>query len=107
MSRNGLERSREAFKSSLNRSKGLNHFALNQEKPMSACVYILHLRSGGLYVGCAANIQKRYQDHLKGQACRTTKLDPPVSIVYSENYSDFHVVISIYRYLGDIWFSGK
>jgi predicted GIY-YIG superfamily endonuclease len=74
---------------------------------MSACVYILRLRSGGLYVGCAANIQKRYQDHLKGQACRTTKLDPPVSIVYSENYSDFHVVISIYRYLGDIWFSGK
>jgi predicted GIY-YIG superfamily endonuclease len=56
---------------------------------MSACVYILRLQSGGLYVGCTKDIHKRYQDHLNGNACQTTLTDQPVSLEYSEDYESF------------------
>ncbi len=83
----------------------INHLFANVS--MNAWLYILRLKSGKLYIGATTDLVQRNKDHIDGQACRTKKLDPPVSIVYSENHSDFHVVISIYRYLGDIWFSGK
>ena len=46
--------------------------------------YILRLKSGGLYIGATTELDQRYQDHLSGNACRTTKFDPPVDLVYSE-----------------------
>ena len=54
-----------------------------------AYLYILRLKSGQLYVGATTDLKQRYQDHLNGQACRTTKLDPPVKLVYSESYPTF------------------
>ena len=36
-------------------------------------------------------MDRRHKDHRSGKACRTTKLDPPVGLVYSEEldtYSD-------------------
>jgi putative endonuclease len=55
----------------------------------NACVYILRLRSGNLYVGCTKDLPKRYHDHLHGRACQTTRKDPPVAIVYQEAFEDF------------------
>jgi putative endonuclease len=58
---------------------------------MPAWFYILRLRSGALYIGATTDLDQRYQDHCSGKACRTTKLDPPVGLVYSEEldtYSD-------------------
>ena len=54
-----------------------------------AWFYILRLRSGGLYVGVTENLQQRYSDHLAGAACRTTFLDPPIGLVFSEEYGTF------------------
>ena len=51
-----------------------------------AYVYILRLKSGGLYIGSTVNLHQRVQDHLLGHGCRTTRLDPPVELVYSELY---------------------
>jgi putative endonuclease len=51
--------------------------------------YILRLKSGSLYIGATTDLKQRYQDHLNGQACRTTKLDPPLKIVYSESVPTF------------------
>ena len=56
---------------------------------MSAYFYILRLRSGQLYVGATADLARRWLEHVAGEACRTTKLDPPVEIVYSEEHSSF------------------
>jgi putative endonuclease len=56
---------------------------------MSAWFYILRLKFGDLYVGSTTNLEKRYQDHCSGRTCRTTKFDPPISIVYSEEYETF------------------
>jgi predicted GIY-YIG superfamily endonuclease len=56
---------------------------------MSAWFYILRLKSGNLYIGASANLQQRYQDHLSGKACRTTKIDPPVGLKYSEDLRSF------------------
>ena len=53
---------------------------------MPAYLYILKLRSRALYIGSTTNLDQRYRDHCAGKACRTTKLDPPVVLVYSEGF---------------------
>jgi len=50
---------------------------------------ILRLRSGTLYPGATRNLEERYKAHLAGKACRTTQLDPPVALVYSEKFERF------------------
>ena len=56
---------------------------------MTAWFYILRLRSGTLYPGTTKNLEERYKAHVAGKACRTTKLDPPVGLVYSECFPTF------------------
>jgi putative endonuclease len=56
---------------------------------MSAFLYILRLRSGQLYIGSTTNLDRRWQEHLADEACRTTKLDPPVSIIHAEEFVTF------------------
>ena len=51
--------------------------------------YILCLQSGGLYVGCSTDFETRFREHQNGNACRTTKLDPAVSIAWIEVHPDF------------------
>jgi putative endonuclease len=54
-----------------------------------AFFYILRLRSGQLYVGATENLDRRYEEHLTGKACRTTQLDPPVELLHSEAFPTF------------------
>ena len=54
-----------------------------------AYLYILRLKSGSLYIGATTDLKQRYQDHQNGKACRTTKLDPPIKLVYSESLPNF------------------
>jgi putative endonuclease len=56
---------------------------------MPACFYILRLSSGTLYAGATKSLEERYKAHLEGKGCRTTKLDPPVKLIYSEEYDSF------------------
>jgi len=56
---------------------------------MFAFVYLLRLKSGGLYIGACNDIDKRYAEHCRGNASRTTKIDPPVDIVYTEKFETF------------------
>jgi putative endonuclease len=56
---------------------------------MSAWFYMLRLKSGNLYPGATTDLSRRWQEHLSGIACRTTKLDPPVALVYSEEHPAF------------------
>ena len=53
---------------------------------MAAWFYVLRLRSGALYVGATKDLAMRYQEHCSGKACRTTAIDPPASLVYSEEF---------------------
>jgi predicted GIY-YIG superfamily endonuclease len=56
---------------------------------MHAWFYILRLRSGSLYIGSTKDLDQRSKDHFSGKACRTTMLDPPVKLVYSETFDDY------------------
>ena len=56
---------------------------------MPAWFYILRLKSGNLYIGSTTDLDKRYEDHCSGRACRTTKIDSPVTIVLSEQFKTF------------------
>ncbi|MEX1137943.1 MAG: GIY-YIG nuclease family protein [Bacteroidota bacterium] len=51
--------------------------------------YILRLRSGGLYTGSSRNLDKRVKEHFAGTGSRTTRLDPPVSLAYSESFDSY------------------
>jgi len=56
---------------------------------MPAWLYILRLKSGNLYIGSTTDLDKRYENHCSGRACRTTKYDSPVAIVLSEQLKTF------------------
>lgn len=56
---------------------------------MPAWLCILRLRSGTLYPGATTDVQRRFEEHVKGIACRTTNLDPAVSLAYSEEHPTF------------------
>jgi putative endonuclease len=56
---------------------------------MPAWLYILRLKSGQLYIGSTTELDQRYKDHCSGKACRTTKIDPPVALSYSEEFETF------------------
>ena len=56
---------------------------------MPAWFYILRLKSGALYIGATTDLDQRYKDHCSGKACRTTKLDPPLKLVYAESFPNF------------------
>lgn len=52
-------------------------------------VYFLRLLSGQLYIGCSTDLGQRLDDHVSGQACRTTLLDPPRALLRVEVHSSF------------------
>jgi len=56
---------------------------------MTAWFYILRLQSSSLYIGATKNLEKRYTEHCAGSAAKTTSLDPPISLVYSEEHDSF------------------
>ena len=51
---------------------------------MAAWIYILRLSSGKLYSGATENLHARVGEHFQGTACRTTRIDPPIALLYSE-----------------------
>jgi putative endonuclease len=59
------------------------------QKKMTAWTYILRLKSGQLYIESTTNLDHRFAEHAAGRACRTTKLDPPPKLVYSESLPTF------------------
>jgi putative endonuclease len=56
---------------------------------MNAWFYILRLKSSVLYSGSTKKLEQRVKDHFSGQGCRTTRLDPPVGLVYSEEFETY------------------
>jgi putative endonuclease len=56
---------------------------------MPAWLYILRLKSGQLYIGSTKDLDQRYKDRCSGKACRTTQLDPPIALIYSEELETF------------------
>jgi predicted GIY-YIG superfamily endonuclease len=70
---------------------------------MTAWFYILRLQSGSLCIGATKNLEKRYAAHSAGFAGRTTALDLPVSLVYSEEHDSFYIkVLAFQRRFEDI-----
>ncbi|HCA78638.1 MAG TPA: hypothetical protein DEP53_02775 [Bacteroidetes bacterium] len=56
---------------------------------MPAWFYILRLQSTRLYSGSSHSLEKRIKGHFAGRACRTTKIDPPIALVYSEEFASY------------------
>ena len=56
---------------------------------MPGYFYLLRLKSGKLYPGATTDLSRRWNEHVMGTACRTTKHDPPAAMVYSEECATF------------------
>ncbi len=56
---------------------------------MPAWFYILPLRSKKTYCGSTKWKESRYRAHFSGTGCRTTQLDPPLAVVYEEEFKTF------------------
>ena len=56
---------------------------------MNAWLYILRLNSGQIYIGSTTDLDRRVEEHYSGHACRTTKLDPPIAVAYTEELETF------------------
>jgi putative endonuclease len=56
---------------------------------MPSWFYILRLQSTHLYCGSTRSLEMRIKAHFSGRACRTTKIDPPIALVYSEQYPSY------------------
>jgi putative endonuclease len=54
-----------------------------------AVVYFLRLGSGIIYIGASTDLEQRLDDHISGQACRTTELDRPIAVLRVEVYATF------------------
>jgi putative endonuclease len=53
-------------------------------------VYVLRSKKdGNLYVGCTSNLSQRIEQHQKGDV-RSTKGRLPMTLIYSEEYSDMY-----------------
>ena len=64
----------------------LSNHPLQAQKTMYAWLYVLRLKPGKLYIGATTDLDQRCLEHRQGKACRTTRLDPPVALVYSEEF---------------------
>jgi predicted GIY-YIG superfamily endonuclease len=68
-------------------------FAAHQMVPDQAkgnsVVYFLRLQSGIIYVGASTDLEQRLVDHRTGQACETTRRDPPTEVLRIEYFPIF------------------
>jgi putative endonuclease len=69
--------------------RAINHYYLFTNVSMTAWLYILRLKSGQIYIGSTTDLDSRVKEHYSGHACRTTKLDPSIKLVYSESFPTF------------------
>lgn len=44
-------------------------------------LYMLECQGGGIYIGIALDVDKRFTEHVTGKGARYTKLRPPIRII--------------------------
>lgn len=50
-------------------------------------VYFIECRGGGIYVGIAKDVEKRYSLHCKGRGSMYTRLKPPIRLLAMKSYA--------------------
>ncbi len=56
-------------------------------------VYILLCENKTLYTGITKNTEKRFDMHIKGKGAKYTKINKPVSVVYTEEHPNHESAI--------------
>lgn len=50
-------------------------------------IYIILCQDGSFYTGATNNVEKRFNDHLKGKGAHYTKVHKPIKVIYKEKFS--------------------
>lgn len=51
-------------------------------------VYLIECRDGSLYTGIAADVDRRYAEHVAGKGARYTRAHPPLRLLTRFEYPD-------------------
>ncbi len=51
-------------------------------------LYMLECRGGGIYIGIAIDVDKRYGVHMSGAGARYTRLNPPIRLLGKREFPD-------------------
>ncbi len=76
------------------------------EDALPAWCYMLRLLSGTLYIGSTRKLEERCKNHFSGNGCRTTRIDPPVGVLYTEEFRTYSEALQRERQLKH-WSRGK
>ena len=57
-------------------------------------VYLLRCSDGSFYCGWTTDLEKRLVQHNRGEGAKYTRSRLPVTLVYSETYTDRHEALS-------------
>lgn len=49
-------------------------------------LYMIECRGGGIYIGIAIDVNKRYDEHVAGAGAKYTRLNPPVRLLAKREY---------------------
>ena len=60
-----------------------------ERRDMPAWFYMLRLTSGKLYSGSSRVLPSRIKQHFQGRGGRTTRLDPPKTVAYTEEFGSY------------------
>jgi len=61
---------------------------------MSGWVYIVRCADGTLYTGATTNVEERIKTHNAGKGAKYTRGRLPVTLVFTEEVSDYHAAQS-------------
>jgi predicted GIY-YIG superfamily endonuclease len=65
-----------------------DHGSMPKSSSLPAWSYILRLQSGSLSVGWTTDLERRLEEHARGDGGRTTRHDPLRGVVYAEPAPD-------------------
>lgn len=51
-------------------------------------LYMIECRGGGIYIGIALDVDKRYQLHANGKGAKYTRMNPPVRLLARKQFPD-------------------
>ena len=51
-------------------------------------LYMIECRGGGIYIGIANDVDRRYGEHVAGTGARYTRLNPPIRLLAKLEFSN-------------------
>jgi putative endonuclease len=58
-------------------------------------LYMIECRGGGIYIGITRDVQKRYEQHRRGDGALYTRLHPPIRLLATQRFVSRHEAVQV------------